>query len=622
MPSPRRLILLLVALLAAGAVGAPAAGAAAPEEWRALARQIADPWPALQNREGWYPDYIYGGGKAFCTRRTCRKGLGNARYGESLLGYGLIQTGLREGDQRLVDSGLRAISYIVAQPGLQQKLPTSFEGMAVASAYNLVKARQPDNPIFRDNLRSWEAFMKRQPVITTIFRKPDTPRYGNHFLIEALEIIELLRTGLDSDDPDAILGGRRGEALRVTKLLLNERVPGIARRARIDVQGVPTWVHSDPPDNPLAYFGLAPGVYARAVGELGGDAASRTRTPIRDAANASVWVSAPDGDMAYYGRSQEASWAPASMATATEAAANLPGVSATQAARYRAVTDRVLGRLRDAYGNGPQGLWVLPALRTDLAASLKGIDGYSGAAAFTGLTLVSLNWALDEMERAVSRESSTIGADGDSAEAFSKGESRTGVVRRGKVWFAVKRQSSSKRRGDLRYDFGLVALKHRAADGAWTDVLRLRPQTSVGSDSVGPILRRGGMEGLPRGGRLTVQSGTVTVAGGYRSGMRRFLRRGVRWTWRATGCGVRLSFPVRAGDRYEYSTFFVDDGTPPRARGAVVADEAQRVTFSREPLRTSLNGGYVSGLDPRLVRAKSIIQARRTGSMTIETCGV
>ena len=310
------------------------------------------------------------------------------------------------------------------------------------------------------------------------------------------------------------------------------------------------------------------------------------------------------------------------MAVATETAANLPGVSASQAARYRAVTDRVLTRLRDAYGNGPQGMWILPALRANLAAALKGIDGYSGAVAFTGLTLVSLNWALDEMDRTASREPSTIGADADSAEAFSTGESRTGVVRKGDVWFAVKRQASSKRRNDLRYDFGLLTLKRRAGDGTWTDVLRLRPQTSVGLDSVGPILRQGGMEGLPRGARLTTRSGTVTVAGGYRSGMRRFLRRGVRWTWAATGCGVKLSFPVRAGDRYEYSTFFVDDGTPPSTRGAVVADEAQRVTFSQAPVRTSLSGGYVSGLDPKLVRAKSIIQARRTGSMTIETCGV
>jgi hypothetical protein len=622
-PSRRPIALpvpLLAAVLVAAALAGPSsAAAAAPEQWRALAGEMASPWPSLQKSAGWFPDYVYGGGKAFCNVPRCRKGLGNARYGESLLGYGLVMTGLREGDQRLVDSGLRAITYIVGQPQLQARLPTSFEGMAVASTYNLMRERQPGNPLFVAGKASWEGFMRRQPLITTIYRKPDTTRYGNHFLIEALEVLELVDSGLRSSRPDAILGGRRADALKVTRFLLNERVPGINRRADIDVQGVGTWVHSDPPDNPLAYFGLSSGVYARAIGVLGDQAAPRTGAPVRDAANASVWVTAPDGDLAYYGRSQEDSWANASLAAATEAASNAPGASAAQIARYHAVTDRVLGRLRDAYGNGPGGWWVTPALKADLGAALRDIDGYAGAVAFTGLTLVPLNWALDEMDRQRERPISTIGADADSAEAVSKGESRLGVVRQGDVWFAVKRQASSKRRNDMRYDFGLVALK-TLRDGVWSDVLRLRPQTSTRPDSVGPVLLSGGAEGLPRGGRLTTARGQVTVAGGYRSPQRRWLRRGVRWTWRATSCGARLGFPVRAGDRYDYSTFFVDDGSPPRLRGAVLADERQRVSFSSAPVRMSLQKGYVSGLDPRLVRARAILTAPRSGVMRIETC--
>ena len=187
-------------------------------------------------------------------------------------------------------------TYILDQKGLQSKLPTSFEGMAVAATYNLMRSRQPDNPLFVAGKRSWEAFMRRQPLITTIYRKPDTVRYANHFLVEALEVIELLKTGLSSSGPNAILGGKRQMALDVTKFLLNERVPGIERRGRIDIEGTPTWVHPDPPDNPLAYFGLSAGVYARAVRELGSSASSRTRRPILDAANAAVWVTGPDGD--------------------------------------------------------------------------------------------------------------------------------------------------------------------------------------------------------------------------------------------------------------------------------------------------------------------------------------
>jgi hypothetical protein len=616
MVTPRRLLALVAAVVAVLVATAAPASAEAPQQWRDLAKEIAQPWPGLQKSEGWFPDYVYGGKKAFCLSTKCRAGLGNARYGESLLGYGLVMTGLREGDQTLVDTGLKSISYIVAQKDLQAKLPTSFEGMSVASTYNLMNEKQPDNPIFVQNKASWEAFMKRQPLITTIYRKPDTTRYGNHFLVEALEILELLDTGLKSDDPDAILGGKRQTARDVTSFLLNKRVPGIAKRATIGVRGQPTWVHSDPPDNPLSYFGFAAAMYARAIKVEGNDATSATRAPIVEAANAAVWVGGPDGDFGYYGRSQEDSWGLSTVAAGVEAAANTPGSSTAQDARYRAVTDRALARLRDVYGNGPQGLWVLPALKEDLARAVKGVDGYTGAVAFAGLTLVPLNWALDEMEAGRSRSASTVGADADSSVVVSQGESTLGVVRTGDIWFAVKRQASSKRRKDMRYDFGLLALKAKDGD-RWTDVLRLRPTTSTAEDSVGPILRTGGAEGLPRGERESVRTGSASITGGYRTTGRKYLRRGVRWTWTATSCGVRLSFGVKAGDRYEYSTFF--RGTP-ALKGKVLADDAQKVTFSTAPLRISRTGGYISGLDPSLTRAKAILQVRAAGTFTIETC--
>src|SRR4051812_9521468 len=139
MPFFRRLLMLLPAAVAVVAATAAPAQAEAPQQWRDLAKEMARPWPGLQKSEGWFPDYVYSGGKAFCNTTKCRPGLGNARYGESLLGYGLVMTGLREGDQALVDSGLKAISYIVGQTELQAKLPTSFEGMSVASTYNLMR---------------------------------------------------------------------------------------------------------------------------------------------------------------------------------------------------------------------------------------------------------------------------------------------------------------------------------------------------------------------------------------------------------------------------------------------------------------------------------------------------
>src|SRR4051812_20706894 len=140
---PRVGLLLATAAIAVAAVVAylwlspvTPTEAAAPTRWRSLAEEIAVNWTGNQNRNGTFRDYVYGGHVSFCLRLRCRKGLGNARYGESVLGYAMVETGLRSHDTRLVDAGLRAINYIVRHRKLQRKRPTNFESMAVASAYN------------------------------------------------------------------------------------------------------------------------------------------------------------------------------------------------------------------------------------------------------------------------------------------------------------------------------------------------------------------------------------------------------------------------------------------------------------------------------------------------------
>ena len=59
------------------------------------------------------------------------------------------------------------------------------------------------------------------------------------------------------------------------------------------------------------------------------------------------------------------------------------------------------------------------------------------------------------------------------------------MVRRGDLWFAV-RAAAKTAADDLRYDFGLVALKTSSGAGGWVDVVRPRPHTRTGPDSAGP----------------------------------------------------------------------------------------------------------------------------------------
>jgi hypothetical protein len=145
--------------------------------------------------------------------------------------------------------------------------------------------------------------------------------------------------------------------------------------------------------------------------------------------------------------------------------------------------------------------------------------------------------------------------------------------------------------GDLRSDFGLVALKQRAADGTWRDVLPIRPVSRTSPDSAGPLLIEDD-PATPEGRALRVAAdGSVTVTGGFRRGDGRWARRGVRFVFRVVSCGVRLEWFAEPGDRYEYSVF-----------------------------AAAVDGRYSSGTDPLLARARLRLVQRRSGPQTVTTC--
>jgi hypothetical protein len=442
-----------------------------------------------------------------------------------------------------------------------------------------------------------------------------TSRYSNHYLIEAIAVLELERSGLRSSRPGSILGGKRALTRRLTRRLLNVDVPRMARTASVLDRGRRTFMFSDPPDQPLAYHGFSIGFYARGLQLLGGGVSARARDALRLAANASVSLTAPDGDLAYFGRGQEDVWAYTATALGTESAARLPGASAGAEAGYRAVTERALARARDVYGNGPQGLWVTPALRKNLRGGVRGTDASTGAPSFAGVALVSLNWALDEMAGA-RRRIGSIGADRSGAVQLSSGVSRFAAVRRGDLWYAVRRSGSVRAPRDLRSDFGLVALK-TSADGGWHDVLPIRPRTARSPDGAGPLLRRRGLTLFPVGARLrTADSGRVTIGGGYRTSGGRVLRRGARFVFAPTDCGVRVTWSTRRRDRFEQSFFFTE---PPVRQGRTLTAGGQSVTAGAD-FDLTVSRGYSSGSEPRLFRARLRFGASNGRPLSVTVC--
>ena len=577
--APRACLAGALALLLAAA--GPAAARAAPPAWEETASAIAAPWPALQGADGHFADYVV------------RRAPGRERddYGDAMLGYGLILQAARTGDERLRDSGLRAIARAISAGGSRANAP--FRYLALAAAYNVARTSFVEAPLFAELRGRWESRLRRIRLL-----RLGRGEITNKTLVEAVAVLELARTGLSSSRTGAVLRDH-GRAVGLVRRLLARDLP---RAARQHERGGRSLI-GDFPALPPAYHALATGFLARAVALLGADAPAPARRLLRRAAAASDALAAPDGDVSYFGRSQEESWT----LPLTAYGAELAGP------RHHALADRAFGRLASAYGAGPEGFFITPALARDLRGGIAGLDPYAAAASYNGLTLVGAEWAIGTASDV--RAPGSLAADRDGARVLGRGDASFATVRSGDVWFAVKQARSAN--ADLRYDFGLVALRVRMDDGSWR-ALPVRPRVIRRDVSAGPLLRAGGRSGLAEGERIAVGPGRrVTVTGGFRTRSGRLLRRGVRFRFSPTACGVRMSVPLRRGDRVRQAAFF--GGSPRRPGPRSVADGRQIVSFSARARHRNA-GRHASGADPRLTEVRLRFGRSSGRALEVETC--
>jgi hypothetical protein len=609
----------------AGARAAPAPAAPRPAPARAapaeetglqartarLDAAIAAPWPKLQQPTGRFRNILGGG----------------TRYGEATLGYALLQAGARARNRAQVHAGLKALSFAVRK-SVNHARPSVFENLSIAAAYNIAKRSLRDDPVFRRVRPRWERFLATRQFKELSGQHP----YDNHYLADAIATLELVRSGLTSPDPSTVVGNQTA-AVQAVENLVNVRVPQMAAANGVDVDGKRTFVLSDPPDNPLSYLGLSLGMYARAVHLLGDRASPAAHETLKQIAQATWWLTAPDGDLGWYGRSQEESWGLAAAAFGSASAANLPDVGRRRALDYRALAERAVERLQTAYRTGPRGLYITPAVRKAKSHAAAGLDGNAGGPSFTGITLMMLNWALPEL-RDDPRAGTEIGADRDGGAQLSVRDGRTAVVRHGDVWFGLRMNPSINRPDDLRYDFGIHTLKIQRG-GHWIDLVPVRPKTGIplsqlrrptpgveattagGSgpqpaselatgppDSAGPVLRQpDGSQAVPYGESMRIRDdGAVEVTGGWRNDQGAPVRTGVTFVFAPTPEGIRMTFPRQPGDVVRYSAFFPGMEGPRRRPHAFEGRDAL-VSWSGRA-RVRLRSGYASAVDPHLIRAR------------------
>src|SRR4051812_7525725 len=124
-------------LIAAGVISAAAvvpsssAPAASSPGWQSAAQRQASVLTRVQNADGTFPAYNFA------------RASGVLPYGESMVGYGLVEAGVADGNVHELHAGLRAVDF-AAQQLLRRGSPSVFENLALAATYNRVRLAAPD----------------------------------------------------------------------------------------------------------------------------------------------------------------------------------------------------------------------------------------------------------------------------------------------------------------------------------------------------------------------------------------------------------------------------------------------------------------------------------------------
>jgi hypothetical protein len=568
-----------VVLFWAIACACPAAAVASHH--LALAQRIAAPWLDRQHESGSFPDaldnLVPGAAPGF-----------GARYGDAWMGMVLLDVGVRTGDERYRSAGLRALEYAASRQQLPEWGVSVFERFALASAYNVARRAIPDHPIFLRARAAWEAFLRRIAIMRISHRS-----YGNHYLVEAATVLELLRTGLGSTVHGAVLSrARRRESRWLAQHLINVRIPGFANKQSTRVGRRRAFVLSDRPENPAAYVGLSLAFYARSIKLLGPRASAAARRTLRRAARAAVALMAPTGDTAYHGRSQGQAWATTGAIHGLLAARR--GAPRFDRRAFAAAARRALAFLQSRYlGDG--GLRVTPGIGQSLPSGARGVDGYTEEPSFTALTAQFLLWAAGERH--------PRGGKGPPRPPRSfvlgRGFSQLVILRNRWTWLAYRLQPSRRYQGDLRYTSGLVLALTRTPEG-WTELVHAPPRTLLAIDGLGPLFHGEFGAGYPIASLRRLRRGEAKLRIAWRAADGRLVRRGVPFTVAIKGRCILQRWRGRPGDQWEWSAVTPDAVL---ASNDEIAFGVTSVSDPKAP-ETDVEEGYASGMQAHLRRVR------------------
>jgi hypothetical protein len=436
------------------------------------------------------------------------------------------------------------------------------------------------------------------------FQKPGC--FNNYVLAGKLLNLELARSGLRATRAGARLADPRllASTLRWFARSL-PRYAGSLAPVRVPGEGVRFGAAlSDPSSYPLAYQALCAAELTRAVYLAGGKAPRAMRRLETEGLWDLVAMTAPNGEISWWGRGQDIVWTmAASFYAAMQGSVLEQPVHPDLAARLRRLAQIDLTALRARLG--PPGFRARPIPGVGGAA---GIDTYYGPVGTGSLALVFLELA---REAAPFVSGPVAPLPSERTGGWSADPHGAGVLtlRRGDVWLGV---SDRRVDSDARTGWGLLRALRRTASGAWQALLPARPLLPGyrPEPPAGPLLVSGRDVSEPQTGSVRVDADAIAIAG--RWGTAKHAPAG-NWTWTPAGTGVALTSTCPRGRRLRFVEWLPAVGSLALG-GDWLARGAFSVAFSQPISVRRLPGRYASAREPALT-AYAVTVACRAPSL-------
>ncbi len=436
------------------------------------------------------------------------------------------------------------------------------------------------------------------------FQKPGC--FNNYVLTGKLLNLELARSGLRATRAGARLADPR--LVASTLRWFGRSLPHYA--------GAPTtvWVPgdgmrrgvalSDPSTYPLAYQALCAAELTRAVYLAGADVPSATRRLEAEVLWDLVAMTAPNGEISWWGRGQDIVWTmAASFYAAMQGSVLERAAHPDLAARLRRLAQIDLAALRARLGP--------PGFRARAIAGVggaTGIDTYYGPVGTGSLALVFLELAR-EASPLVSGPVAPLPS--ELAGAWSADLRGAGALtlRHGGVWLAV---SDRRVDSDARTGWGLLRALRRTASGTWRALLPDRPLLPDyrPEPAAGPLLVSGRGTLEPESGSVRVDSDAIAIAGHWGSGKH---APAGSWTWAPAAAGVALTSTCPRGRQLRFVEWLPTVGSLSLG-GDWLARGQFSVAFSQPISVRRLPGRYASARE-RALTAYAVTLACRAPSL-------